>query len=414
MAATCPSPFKISVINGNPMEESDSETEEFIYQPDGEDCDFDDDTPRDDTTLNCVRTTPQLFVVRCAYSQPKEKEDWRRTSIFQTLTKIGGKTCKVIVDSGSCINAVSSKVLEKVGLKAVPHPHPYNVSWIDTTTLEVKQCCLVPIDFNLYKDKIWCDVVTMDVGQIILGRPWLYDHDVKIYGRSNMCQFEYNGKNIKLLPFQPKLELNEPKTPVAKKTKGIHLVNGKTFGQQVEEGAPIMILTVKETTRESTTSIPPEVTSVIEEFADVFPEDLPNQLPPLRDIQHAIDLVPGASLPNLPHYRMNPTEHEELRRQIKELLQRGFIKESMSPCAVPALLTPKKDGSWRMCIDNRAINKITVKYRFPIPRLDDMLDMLSGATIFSKIDLKSGYHQICIHPGDEWKTVFKTKDGLYK
>jgi hypothetical protein len=161
------------------------------------------------------------------------------------------------------------------------------------------------------------------------------------------------------------------------------------------------------------TPLPHAITNLLQEFKDVFSAEIPLGLPLLRGIEHQIDLIPGASLPNRAAYRTNPEETKEIQRQVQKLLDNGYVRESLSPCVVPVILVPKKNSTWCMCVDCRVINNITILYRFPIPRLDDMLDKLSGSIIFTNIDLRSGYHQIRLKLGDEWKTAFKTKFGLY-
>ena len=148
-------------------------------------------------------------------------------------------------------------------------------------------------------------------------------------------------------------------------------------------------------------NLPIEIKDMLGDYQDIVVDDLPDALPPKRSISHHIDLIPGASFPNNVAYRVTPRENEEIKNQIQKLLDKGLIKESLSPYTVPTVLSLKKDGEWRMCIDSRAINKITIRYRFPLPTMDDLKDCLRGSKYFTKIDLKSGYHHIRIREGDE-------------
>jgi hypothetical protein len=174
--------------------------------------------------------------------------------------------------------------------------------------------------------------------------------------------------------------------------KGTNLLSMSQFLEEAEEEGVVYALMPCEERASIDDDVTVELQEVLAKFADLMPEYLPPGLPPMRDIQHHIDLVSGSSLPNRPAYCLSPKESEELQCQVTELLERGYIRESMSPCSVPTLLVLKKDGSWCMCVDSRAINQIMVKYRFSIPCLDDMLDQLAGSKVFSKIDLRSGYH----------------------
>ena len=150
------------------------------------------------------------------------------------------------------------------------------------------------------------------------------------------------------------------------------------------------------------------------EFTDVFKFALSTGLPPRRNVEHRIEIIPGANRVTRPPYRMNLKEENEVRKVVDEYLSKGLIRSSFSPFASPVLLVKKKDGSFRMCIDYRAVNKITVKHRYPMPSIDDLLDSPGGATIFNKIHLKSGYHQIQLRDKDVYKTAFRTRFGQYE
>ena len=137
---------------------------------------------------------------------------------------------------------------------------------------------------------------------------------------------------------------------------------------------------------------------VVSAYDDLFQE--PKGLPPKREIQHEIQLQPEAPLPNIGMYCLSVLQNEEIKKQVQELVEKGVIHPSTSPCGSPIVLVPKKDGTWRMCIDYRALNKITVKTRYPLPRIDDLLDQLKHAIYFTQLDLHSKYHQIRIIESD--------------
>ncbi|GJZ20476.1 reverse transcriptase domain-containing protein [Tanacetum coccineum] len=152
---------------------------------------------------------------------------------------------------------------------------------------------------------------------------------------------------------------------------------------------------------------------VVKEFLDVFPEDLPG-LPPVCQVEFQINLIPRAVPVAQTPYRLAPLEMQELSNQLQELTNRGFIRPSTSPWGAPVLFVKKKDGSFRMCIDYRELNKLTIKNRYPLPRIDDLFDQLQGSSVYSKIDLRSGYHQLRVKDEDIPKTAFRTRYGHYE
>ncbi|GJY59283.1 putative reverse transcriptase domain-containing protein [Tanacetum coccineum] len=179
------------------------------------------------------------------------------------------------------------------------------------------------------------------------------------------------------------------------------------------EGCPISAQVTMKKAEDKSKEKQLEEVPIVQDFPEVFPEDLPG-IPPTRQVEFQIDLIPGAAPVARAPYRLAPSEMKELSDQLKELSDKGFIRPSSSPWGAPVLFVKKKDGSFRMCIDYRELNKLTVKNRYPLPRIDDLFDQLQGSSIYSKIDLRSGYHQLRVREEDIPKTAFRTRYGHYE
>ncbi|KAD6119182.1 hypothetical protein E3N88_10453 [Mikania micrantha] len=223
----------------------------------------------------------------------------------------------------------------------------------------------------------------MDDFDIILGMDWLTRHHVTIDCHSRRVVFgDFHHPDLVYQGIQPHKSLKIISTLKAQK-----LISHGCVGFL----ASIIDTSVGEASIDSH--------PVVCEYPDVFPDELPG-LPPDREIEFSIDLIPGAQPISKAPYHMAPLELKELKEQLQKLLELGFIRPSVSPWGAPVLFVKKKDGSMRLCIDYRELNKITIQNRYPLPRIDDLFDQLQGAKFFSKIDLRSGYHQLKIREED--------------
>jgi hypothetical protein len=262
------------------------------------------------------------------------------------------------------------------------------------------------VEIGPVSEVVHLPVIPLEGYDIIYGQPWLRKHNPHI-----------NWSNGSVTVNSEPLPTIDTSLTVQSEPPQLVSAIGIKHAMHAAESAYLLLVSDKSAAMEGAetqSTLDPRIRSLLDEFKDVFPEDLPDGLPPSRDVDHRIELVPGSTPPSRPTYRMSPPELDELKKQVADLLTKGFIQPSKSPFGAPVLFVKKKDGSQRMCIDYRALNKATVKNSYPLPRIDELLDRLQGAKYFSKIDLRSGYHQVRIAEGDVPKTAFRTRYGHFE
>nr|GEX09284.1 putative reverse transcriptase domain-containing protein [Tanacetum cinerariifolium] len=265
--------------------------------------------------------------------------------------------------------------------------------WVVSTNIVSKGCSL-----NLVNHIFEIDLMPIELGTIdvIIGMDWLVKHDVVIVCDEKVVRIPYGNKT---LTFESDKGMSQLKV--------ISCIKARKY---IERGCHLFLahVTEKKPKEKRLEDVP-----VIRDFLKVFPDDFP-RLPPPRQVEFRIDLVPGAVLVTRVPCRLAPSDMRELSIQLQELLEKGFISPSSSPWGAPVLFVKKKDGSFRMYIDYCELNKLNVKNPYPLLRIDDLFDQLQGSSVYSKIDLRSGYHQLRIKEKDIPITAFRTRYGHFE
>ncbi|GJR19892.1 reverse transcriptase domain-containing protein [Tanacetum coccineum] len=275
----------------------------------------------------------------------------------------------------------------------------YNIEMADgnlvSTNTVIKGCTL-----TLLNQPFEIDLMPIKLGSfdVVIGMDWLSKYRAKILCDEKVVHIPIDGETLIIQGESNKTLLKKFSISCIKTEK------------YISRGCQVFMIQVMEKKADEKRL---EDISVVKEFSDVFPEDLPG-IPPVRQVEFQIDLIPGAAPIARTPYRLAPSEMQELSNQLQELTDRGFIRPSTSPWGAPVLFVKKKDGSFRMCIDYRELNKLTIKNRYPLPRIDDLFDQLQGSSVYSKIDLRSGYHQLRVRERDIPKTAFRTRYGHYE
>ncbi|KAJ9511482.1 hypothetical protein QJQ45_029856 [Haematococcus lacustris] len=320
-----------------------------------------------------------------------------------------GNSARVLIDGGATGSFIDSAFCTKYGIQTAQKVSPDYISLADGH--QQQSNAMVPnarFRLGTYKGEQTLHVTHLHDFDIILGKPWLAEINPRIDWKANIMRFRHAGRQHTLRP--------PVKQPGTTNTSGSPLlISSAQLRTAISNKCPFFLVSI--TPADSNAETCHQVldcSPIVQEYADVFPSDLPHGLPPERSVDHRIELQQAKPPPARPIYNVSSGELAELKQQIGELLDKGFIRPSTSPYASGVLLVRKKDGSFRMCIDYRPLNRLTIKNKYPLPRLDTLLDRLHGAKVFSKLDLRQGYHQIRVAPEDIHKTAFRTRYGHFE